>query len=278
MPSSHCYNCQSDESTHYASENGFSLVKCNGCGLLFVERMPDPLEISQAHKQGLHRGNEAINVTGRFDPSKVPFYAGVLQELFGAAPGGIKAWLDVGCGHGEFIQAARNFCGANAEVVGSEPNIHKQKSAQKHGLNVGYFDLEQHAQSYDVISILNVYSHLPNPPSFVNLLKSRLNPGGELILETGDTANLPCAQHPKPFYLPDHLSFASEKIVVDILVRSNFEILKVVKYPFVRRDPRTAIKEFIKLFVPKHTSRLPYLLSPKTNLHTDMFIRARLRG
>ena len=36
---------------------------------------------------------------------------------------------------------------------------------------------------------------------------------------------------PRPFYLPDHLSFASESIIIRILERLGFEILSVKKYP-----------------------------------------------
>jgi SAM-dependent methyltransferase len=269
-----CYNCGTEERTFYAKENGFSLVKCCGCGLLYLEERPDDNDISQAHKQGKHTGLKALDVTGTFKEEKIPIYLAVLNDIFKGDIGNKRTWLDVGCGHGEFIVAVQKYSNGKVAVKGTEPNIHKQKSAQKRGLNVTFFDIESHDEKYDVISLLNVYSHLPNPPAFIESLKNLLNPGGEIIIQTGDTANFPANDHYRPFYLPDHLSFASEKIVSDILKRLGFEILNINKYPYRRFDPKSFVKETVKIFLPQYKSRISYYLKWKRYSQTDMFIRA----
>lgn len=78
MKISYCYNCGTKERTFYAEENGFSLVKCNTCGLLYLQERPDNIEISQAHKQGKHFGLKELEVTGKFNTGKIPRYLGVL--------------------------------------------------------------------------------------------------------------------------------------------------------------------------------------------------------
>ena len=133
-------------------------------------------------------------------------------------------------------------------------------------------------KKYDAISLLNVYSHLPNPPAFLELLKGCLNPGGELIIETGDTANLSSKEHYRPFYLPDHLSFASEQIVLDIMKRLGFEILAVKKYPYVRLSPKGIAREIVKAILPRYDSRIRYFANWKRYSQTDMFIRAKLKN
>lgn len=162
-----CYNCGTEDRTFYAKENGFSLVKCCGCGLLYLEEHPDDNDISQAHKQGKHTGLKDLDVTGTFKEEKIPIYLAVLNDIFKGDIGNKRTWLDVGCGHGEFIVAIQKYSNGKVAVRGTEPNIHKQKSAQKSGLNVTFFDIESHDEKYDVISLLNVYSHLPNPPAFI---------------------------------------------------------------------------------------------------------------
>ena len=106
-------------------------------------------------------------------------------------------------------------------------------------------------------------------------MKKLLNPGGELILQTGDTANLSAETHYRPFYLPDHLSFASESIVIGILERLNFEILSIKKYPFIRFNLSSIAKELVKAFLPQYKSRIVYYFK---NSQTDMFIRARSKS
>lgn len=278
MKTLNCYNCGSEQHTFYAEENGFSLVKCDVCGLLFVENRPDDNEISQAHKQGKHKGEKELDVTSKFDASKIPQYLMVLEELFNGDLGRKKTWLDVGCGHGEFIFAVQKYSSGKIAVKGTDPNIYKQESARKRGLNVSYIDIDTHEGKYDVISLLNVYSHLPCPPIFLDSLKRLLHAGGELILQTGNTADLAARSHYRPFYLPDHLSFASEGIVVGILERLDFEILGVKKYPFPRFDFITIVKEFAKAVLPRYKTNIQYLWNMKRYSQTDMYIRAKLKN
>jgi 2-polyprenyl-3-methyl-5-hydroxy-6-metoxy-1,4-benzoquinol methylase len=276
MNTNTCYYCGSSNNRFYAEENGYRLVKCDGCGLLFVENRPNDEEISQAHKQGVHAGLKSLNVTGAYEAVKTAWYMTVLDGLFQGEAGGIKTWLDVGCGHGEFIEAVQQYAKGVA-VSGSEPNELKQQSARKRGLNVGFFDIETHTGKYDLVSMLNVYSHLPDPPSFLEALKHILEPGGEMILETGDTAGLSAKDHYRPFYLPDHLSFASEAIVTGLLERLGFEIIVIRKYPLMQNNLKSIAKELVKAVLPQYTSRLKYYLNRKQYSETDMFIRARLK-
>jgi len=278
MQTSGCYYCGSGQHGFYAEENGFTLVKCCGCGLLYVENRPDDDQITQAHKQGRHTGIKDLDVTGVFTPGKVKAYRTVLDDLFGGDLGNRRTWLDVGCGHGEFMLAVKRYAGGTIDVVGTEPNIQKQASARKRGLDVDFFDLETHTRRYDVISLLNVYSHLPDPPRFLENLKRLMNPGGELIVQTGDTADFPAPEHYRPFSLPDHLSFASQSIVTGILERMGFEIVTVRKYPYVRLELSSVIKEIVKALLPRFSSRLRYYVNWKKYSATDMYIRARLKN
>lgn len=273
-----CYYCGSDKHASYAEENGFSLVKCDVCGLLFVEKRPCESEITQAHMQGSHSGSKELEVTGKFNPRMKARYREILGDLFDGDLDGIRTWLDVGCGHGEFMLAVGRYGSGQVRVKGTDPNVHKQAAARGRGLDVGYWNIGTQRERYDAISMLNVWSHLPDPPSFLASLRRLLNPGGELILETGDTADLPSEVHHRPFLLPDHLSFASERIVVGILERLDFEVLRIEKYPFVRLDLRDVPRELLKVVLPRHKSALPYQLMMRSYPRTDMFIRARLQA
>jgi SAM-dependent methyltransferase len=273
-----CYNCESELYTNYATENGFSLVKCCNCGLLYLQNPPKDDEISQSHKQGKHSGVKELDVTGSFNSGKIPKYLDLLQKLFNEGLPENLTWLDIGCGHGEFMMAVQKYSNGKVLVKGTEPNTKKQKSAQSRGLDVSFFDIAAHESKYDIISLLNVYSHLPNPPLFIESLKKLLNPGGQIVLETGDTANLSAQEHYKPFYLPDHLSFASESIVINILERLDFKVLSVIKYPYLSSNPKALVKEVVKLFLPQYHSQLRYYLSWKLYSQTDMFIKAKLKN
>jgi SAM-dependent methyltransferase len=266
-----CYNCGSREHSLFATENGFSLVRCHDCGLLFVDSRPSETQIAVAHQQGLHNGVQTVEVTGRFLPRKVERLRSVLKDL--CVPRGERTWLDVGCGHGEFLEALQLY-NPEAIVRGTEPNLHKQASGRARGLNIDYFDLATHGEYYDSISLLNVFSHLSDPPSFIGLLRERLNSGGEIILETGDTKGLAPDELFRPLYLPDHLSFATEEIVQGLLSRSGFRVLEVRKYSYLDTTFRGFTWEVLKSLFPQRRSLIKYYFKPLGYRRSDMFFRA----
>jgi SAM-dependent methyltransferase len=254
----------------YAEENGYRLVKCNECGLLYVNPRPGKEQMSQATMTGLHKGEKTINVTEVFKPEKVKHYMTILSDLYNEEERNTgKSWMDIGCGNGEFLLTLSKFF-PQTQAKGIEPNVHKQEVAKGRGLNVGFYDLETTGEKYDCISILNVYSHLPDPVEAFSNWHKLLNPGGELLIETGDSAHLSYQEHHKPFYLPDHLSFANEQIVTSILQRTGFDVVGIRKYRY-HMGLLATIKDTM-LFV---LGKKKYLFSTFNKRPTDMWIRAR---
>ena len=266
-----CYNCKSTNSSLYAEENGYKLVKCDQCGLLYVNPRPGKEEMSQATMSGLHKGEKIINVTEVFKPEKVKHYLSILFDLYGTdIPTDKKSWMDIGCGNGEFLLALSKYFTHNIDAKGIEPNVHKQQVAKDKGLNVGFYDLKTTSEKYDTISILNVYSHLPDPVEAFTNWRDLLKPGGELIIETGDSSHLSYKEHHKPFYLPDHLSFANEEIVTSILKRTGYEVIVIKKYRY-HMGLLATVKDTILFILRKKK----YLFSTFNKRPTDMWIRAR---
>ena len=266
-----CYHCGTSEHTLFASENGFQLVKCTGCGLLYVTPRPDEDEINSAHRCGVHRGQRELHVTGLFNEKRINRYLEILGDFFPDRFAGRKvSWLDIGCGHGEFLIALNRFTGGNIETRGLEPNDQKAAAARSRGLDVSLFDLNTDSRRYDYVSALNVYSHLPNPPAMLGGWPVLFRPGGELFLETGDTADLSPKRHPRPFHLPDHLSFASRSIITSVLEQAGYEILDVRSYHSTKPTPVAVAKEILKIVWPGKRSIIRHMF-----LRSDLFVRAR---
>jgi 2-polyprenyl-3-methyl-5-hydroxy-6-metoxy-1,4-benzoquinol methylase len=227
-----CYNCGSSQSDFWAEENGFKMVRCAGCGLLYVNPMPDGQEISRAAQTGLHEGQEKLDVSGQYGgAAKVENYSRILHEVYGDGffNGKTFKWLDIGCGYGEFMEALQRVAGPACDIRGSEPSEVKSASARQRGLKVSFLDLEKVQERFDFISLLNVYSHLPNPVEMLASLKGLLNAGGELLVQTGDAANLERKDFQDKLYLPDHLSFASEAIVRQVLEKAGFNMIAATR-------------------------------------------------
>jgi SAM-dependent methyltransferase len=98
--------------------------------------------------------------------------------------------LEIGCAYGFFLQEAKPFF----EVCGIELSADAAAHARRAGLNVltGVADAPtlQRLGSHDVIVMLDVIEHLPDPHGMLCLLSRHLAPGGIIVITTGDFGSL----------------------------------------------------------------------------------------
>jgi SAM-dependent methyltransferase len=98
--------------------------------------------------------------------------------------------LDVGCAYGFFLQEAKPFF----DVAGIELAQDAVAHCRRNALNVlaGVADATNLGRlgQIDVVTLLDVIEHLPNPRDTLRLCAHRLNPGGIIVLTTGDFASL----------------------------------------------------------------------------------------
>jgi 2-polyprenyl-3-methyl-5-hydroxy-6-metoxy-1,4-benzoquinol methylase len=232
-----CYVCGQQNDEVWARENGYAAVRCGHCGLVYVDPRPRLESISAAARTGFHDGADQLNVVGSYGGEpRVQRYVDILRDLYGEGyfyKSG-ESWLDYGCGYGEFLEALRKESGRSLRLTGLEPNEIKAASARERGLDVG-FGPSKLTGRFHYISLLNVYSHLPSPPETLTELRERLEPGGELLIETGNFAELEREQIPTKLDLPDHLSFAGERLVRRVLEKAGFRMQKIIRYPMFPR-------------------------------------------
>ncbi|MGN6747072.1 MAG: class I SAM-dependent methyltransferase [Xanthobacteraceae bacterium] len=98
--------------------------------------------------------------------------------------------LEIGCAYGFFLEEARRFY----DVGGIEIADGAVAFCRARGLSVinGVAEEATLAQfgMLDVIVLLDVIEHLPDPRNTLALCKQHLNPGGVIVITTGDFASL----------------------------------------------------------------------------------------
>jgi 2-polyprenyl-3-methyl-5-hydroxy-6-metoxy-1,4-benzoquinol methylase len=190
------------------TKNGFDILRCSACGLgrtLANDFQPGQYYtedyFSGAHADGYadYRGSEHILRRE---------FAHTVNFIRRCRSGG--RLLDIGCAYGFFLSEAQPFY----DVSGIEIAADAAEFCRRRGLNAitGVADERTLAPlgTMDVIVMLDVIEHLPDPQQTLALCYRHLSPGGIIVITTGDFSSL-CARlmgrHWRLMTPPQHLWF-----------------------------------------------------------------------
>ena len=226
-----CILCDQDRSTPYVEENGYHARMCPACELVYVSPRPTIEEMKE-----LYQGQETqIDLHGhlRQRDRKCVQARKCLEVVQQHCPGG--RLLEVGSAAGYFLWEAqkqgyavqglditRQFVQYSNEVLGVPAH---EGTLQNAPFEPG---------SFDVVYMRNVLSHLADPLAEHATVKRLLRPGGWLVFETGNVAEL-TPQVAGELELPDHLFHFSENSIRTLLARSGFDCVQVHRHGLVGR-------------------------------------------
>lgn len=191
------------------------------CGLVSQHPIPDAAEISRHYAARFRDGNYAVRQSaGEYDAVNAE-YARLVCSL-SPVPGRI---LDVGCFTGDFLaeMAKHGWSVSGVDLQSDAVEI------ANHRLGYGavrcgtIFDVPP--GQFDVITMLAVIEHLPNPTAAIRKAAELLTPGGWLVIETPDSGSLLARllQRAWPPYVPtEHLNLFSRDALRRILLREGF--------------------------------------------------------
>ena len=209
-----CDCCQGRESTSLFTEAGFELVRCSTCDLLYV--LNPPRELIWQHGHGNYRARD--------DSAEIATVSrDVAAALAYAKPG---KWLDVGCGQGLLLRLAAQH-GFDAYGIEVDP-IHCQVAGKRSPgkvFNQPFETLDFPDHSFDVVSLINVFSHLRSPRLFFMRVRELLRKDGILLLRTGEVGPDVEKRHLPRWNLGDHLHFLGVATLKRYCEEVGFEVL-----------------------------------------------------
>ena len=152
-----------------------------------------------------------------------PLRVGYIEQQAGQLEG--RKILDIGCGGGILAEA---LASRGAEVSGIDLAEMSLKVAKLHlhesNLDIDYqmVSAEEfattHANSFDLITCLEMLEHVPNPASIVAAAASMLKPGGDLFFSTIN-------RNPKSFAL----AIIGAEYVLNMLPKGTHDYSKFIK-------------------------------------------------
>ena len=241
----------------------FRLVRCRRCRLVYLNPRPAPRALAEWYFDGYepHRPAGPFRPTRRgalrrwvgaravpwytrgvgFDPAAVRATLDRIDDLppyfvFGFVPtrrGGRV--LDVGCGTGANLDAARRF-GWETHGVEVSPAA-AQVARETLGLNVVTGTLEAAAypdEHFDVVALSHVLEHLPDPVATLREVARILRPDGLVLLAVPNHRSLPAfvfRSYWFPWEVPRHLYHFSPTSLAALLDRVG--ALRLVRINYV---------------------------------------------
>jgi SAM-dependent methyltransferase len=170
------------------SKNSCDILQCSVCGLGRTNCAGFDLHnyYTEGYFSGVHSDGYA-DYRGS-EPVLRREFARTVQFIRGLRDGG--RLLEIGCAFGFFLEEARGFY----DVAGIEIADAAVAFCQSRGLAVinGVAEESTFRQlgMFDVIVLLDVVEHLPDPRSCLALCRRHLNPGGIIVISTGDFASI----------------------------------------------------------------------------------------
>ena len=195
------------------------LVECRSCGLRYVGN----------RNLGLAFGTESPEMTAaKVCEANIAFRHLPLEEehrlaqlnaqwrldlIRSVKPSG--KLLEVGCGRGDFMGAARGYF----EVAGVEPN--RELAEVSSQIAPVYQDVIEHVpwSGFDVIASFHVIEHVNSPRSFIRAAAERLKPGGLMVIETPNIDSIPYKILKARWrqFIPEHYFFFDRKTIARLL-------------------------------------------------------------
>jgi SAM-dependent methyltransferase len=207
------------------AKNRCDIFRCAACGLGRA-RAPtfDP---AAYYTQGYFAGDHA---DGYAD------YRGaepVLRREFARTVAFIRRYrksgklLEIGCAYGFFLEEARRYF----TVAGIELADDAATHCRHRGLNVktGTAD-EIGGGPFDVIVLLDVIEHLPDPQAGIGTLARALAPDGVIVLTTGDFASLAARTLGSAWRLmtpPQHLWFFTPRSIARLAAGAGLDVVSL---------------------------------------------------
>lgn len=235
-----CNNCgslngreiaQGPDFEYRCTEDEFTMMQCNACGLVFLNPRPASSELSTIYPEHY--------IPYRFDQYLSPAMSRVrmfmqkskVKAVKRLASPGAVIW-DVGCGGGFLLQCLKQYGLPSWHLLGidiSEPALEKVRVRGIDTHCSRFESMDPEPESVDVIILNQVIEHLDNPAAVVAKAQFALKVGGYLFIETpsldGWDAMWFRSRHWGGWHFPRHWTLYTRATLGQLLNRSGFSIV-----------------------------------------------------
>lgn len=220
-----CSLCGKDEEARLIKkENSWNIVQCKACNHVYLYPSPDKVFLKKYYQTYLPLNQKQI-LQWQFMMSGV--FAKSMSLIDKSCNYKKGKLLDIGCGHGFFLQIAKE---AGWDAFGLDLCEPAVEYANSKGLNVTNFSLLEKNykdEEFDVVTMFYVLEHLPDPLQYLREIYRILKTDGILFLRVPHTTPIVKALKiiniPNKLYdAPSHISDFSPSTIKVFLQKAGF--------------------------------------------------------
>ncbi len=223
-----CNLCRTDDARLAFKIDRFNIVQCKRCGLFYLSPMPGTEE-RETYSENYWRG-----IGGSASRQKYIEHINTVERSFRKYLKHISPYkksgkiLDIGCGVGVFLKVAQE---RGYETYGLEISEFASGFAREHfGLNVFTGTLDEarfQERFFDVITMFDVFSHIPDPLSHFLEIYRILDSAGVLVFTTGNYSLLPESLYKERWGRPaEHHWKLNHQSLHILLAKSGFNLIR----------------------------------------------------
>lgn len=225
-----CLLCQSHDVQTFLTKNNCTIYTCGGCALKFVYPIPDTASVyGEDYFTGAEEGFGYVDYDRDKEPM-IPAFHEYLVRVRKLLPRAVRL-LDVGAATGFFVNYAQQ---QGFVASGVELSAYAAEVGRAHGLDMVtgtiHALLPERAGTYDVITMLDVIEHVPDPTLDIRAAHTLLADKGLLMINTPDTGSAYANIMGTGWHLltpPEHLIYFNRKNLAALLAREGFETVWV---------------------------------------------------
>ena len=224
-----CTLCSNEVHILLYEKKGYPIVRCEQCGIVSTV-LPDNFDTSKIYDDSYFQGGQVDGYADYQSSEKILHaeFKSVVKKLsthFKDTSG--KKLLEIGSAYGYFLDEASKYF----KCYGVEINQAGVIQSRKRGLQVFEGEMNDdillETGKLDVVVMLDVIEHLNEPLKTMEKLFAAMNPGGVILIVTGNHNSLLSKLMSANWRLmtpPQHTFFFSAKTLKALLVKAGFKI------------------------------------------------------
>lgn len=215
----------------------FDVLRCTGCGHVFVDPLPAPEELPAIYPPTYYTVNprSPLHLRGFIYEHKLR--RDVDRLLSQVDPERVRSVADLGCGDGQRLARLGERLGAGCERIGVDlqPDPRRVAELAERGVRLEQGNLEEPLEvlrdgGHDVVVMSQIIEHLRSPPRVLAEVARKLAPGGRLIVETPNVGGLDYhlfrRRYWGAYHLPRHFHLFTADSLSGLLEKAGLRVVE----------------------------------------------------